>query len=554
MLKNLQIQNYALIRQLEIEPSPGLNMITGETGAGKSIMIGAVGLLLGNRVDTKVLYDKNEKCIVEGTFSIREYKLKELFESNELDYQDESIIRREISPSGKSRAFINDTPVTLDIMKELGTHLMDIHSQHDTYKLSSLNYQLSLVDVFSQNQEALQKYQESYQEYKKLKKKLEDLYREAEFIRKEADYNHFLYEELVTADLKAGEQEILEDELSTLEHAEEIKTVISEAIALLHNQDYAILDNLSLVNKRIEGIASFAIRLGEIRKRLSSSYLEIKDITNDLEKEIDQIEHNPERLAEIQSRLNLLYKLAQKHQVVSIEELLIIQNSLKDKVKKNLSLDQEISDLEKETSGKYEQVNILGAILSKSRQTNFNRIIERIENMLKSLGIPDARIKIDHRTTEPGEHGMDEIDIKFSANKGITPMNLKLVASGGEFSRLMFCIKHIIASKTALPSLILDEIDTGISGEIAIKMAAMMKQMAENHQVIAITHLPQIASFGSSHYFVFKDNQSEKSISLVKKLSGEERIAEIAKMIGGDHPSEAAFENAKELLTKSYIN
>jgi DNA repair protein RecN (Recombination protein N) len=553
MLRNLQIQNYALIRQLEIEPSAGLNMITGETGAGKSIMIGAVGLLLGNRVDTRVLYDKNEKCIVEGTFYVGEYNLKELFELNDLDYQDETIIRREISPSGKSRAFINDTPVNLDIMKELGTHLMDIHSQHDTYKLSSLNYQLSLVDVFSQNQEVFQKYQESYQEFKKRKKKLNDLLQEAESIRKEADYNHFLYEELVTADLKAGEKEILEDERSTLEHAEEIKTVISEAITLLHNNEYAILDNLSGINKRIESIAPYASRLDEIRKRLNSSYLEIKDITNDLEREIDQVEHNPERLAEIQTRLNLIYKLLQKHQITTIEELLIIQNSLKDKVKKNLNLDHEISDLEKESTLQFNQVKRLGVTLSKARQENFSRITERIENMLRSLGIPEARIKIDHQTTEPGEYGMDEIDLKFSANKGITPMNLKQVASGGEFSRLMFCIKHIIASKTALPTLILDEIDTGISGEIAIKMATMMKQMAENHQVITITHLPQIASFGSTHYFVFKDNQSEKSVSVVKKLSNRERIVEIAKMIGGDQPSDAAYENAKELLGKSYI-
>ena len=554
MLKNLQIQNYALIRQLEIEPSSGLNMITGETGAGKSIMIGAVGLLLGNRVDTKVLYDKNEKCIVEGTFNIREYNLHGLFELNDLDYQDETIIRREISPSGKSRAFINDTPVTLDIMKELGIHLMDIHSQHDTYKLSSLNYQLSLVDVFSQNQQVLQEYKESYQQYKLKKKKLDDLMQDAESIRKEADYNHFLYEELAAADLKTGELEMLEDELSTLEHAEEIKSMISEAIALLHDHDYAILDNLSLVNKRIESIASYALRLGEIRKRLNSSYLEIKDITNELEKEMDQVEHNPERLSEIQSRLNFLYKLLQKHQVASAEDLLVIQNSLKDIVNKNLNLDHEISDLEKETSLRYEEVKILGNALSKSRQDNFRRIIDRVENMLRSLGIPDARLNIDHRNIEPGEYGIDEIDLKFSANKGIVPMNLKQVASGGEFSRLMFCIKHIIASKTALPTLILDEIDTGISGEIAIKMATMMKQMAENHQVIAITHLPQIASFGSSHYFVYKDNQSDKSVSLVKELSNDERILEIAKMIGGDQPSDAAFENAKELLEKSYIN
>ncbi|MBS0000164.1 MAG: DNA repair protein RecN [Cyclobacteriaceae bacterium] len=554
MLKNLQIQNYALIRHLEITPSPGLNMITGETGAGKSIMIGAVGLLLGNRVDTRVLYDMGEKCIVEGVFNIGEYALQELFESNELDYLKETIVRREISPSGKSRAFINDSPVNLDIMKELGTHLMDIHSQHDTYKLSSLNYQLSLVDVFSQNQEKLQHYREAYHEYIKIKRRLDDLVEDATSLRKEADYNHFLYEELNAANLQSGEQESLEDDLSTLEHAEEIKNVISEVITMLHNHDYAVLDQFSLVNKKMDSIASFAMRLEEIRTRLNSSYLEIKDVVTDLENEIDTVEHDPEKLAETQSRLNLLYKFLQKHQVHTVDELLAIQQSLKVKVNKNLNLDTDIKDLENETAARFEKVIELGDSLSSCRRENFSRIIERIEEMLRSLGIPDAKLKIDHRITEPGEHGVDEIDLKFSANKGVIPMNLKQVASGGEFSRLMFCIKHIIASKTALPTLILDEIDTGISGEIAIKMATMMKQMAENHQVITITHLPQIASFGNTHYYVYKDNHSEKSISLVKKLTDEERVLEIAKMIGGDHPTEAAFKNAKELLGKSYIN
>jgi DNA repair protein RecN (Recombination protein N) len=517
-------------------------------------MIGAVGLLLGNRADTKVLYNKEEKCIVEGTFMIGEYDLKELLVSNDLDYQEETIIRREISPTGKSRAFINDTPVTLDIMKELGTHLMDIHSQHDTYKLSSLNYQLSLVDVFSSNQAILRQYQTAYHEFKKLRKILDDLLIEAESIRKEADYNHFLYEELITATLISGEQENLEEELSTLEHAEEIKQVLGEVAAILNHSDFAVMENLSLVNKKMDGIASYASRIEDIRNRLNSTYLEIKDIVLELERENELVAHNPARLDEIQTRLNLIYRLMQKHQVGSIDELLNIQESLKEKVQKNLNLDEEIRGLEKEVEKHSAQVEKLGIELSKMRTDNFNRITERIEKMLGSLGIPEASVLIEHQLVDPGEYGMDDINLKFSANKGIMPMNLKHVASGGEFSRLMFCIKHIIASKTALPTLILDEIDTGISGEIAIKMAAMMNQMADNHQVITITHLPQIASFGNSHYFVYKDSQSEKSVSKVKKLSEEERIVEIAKMIGGDQPSDAAYENAKELLGKSYIN
>jgi len=554
MLKSLQIQNYALIRRLEIEPSPNLNIITGETGAGKSIMIGAAGLLLGNRADTKVLYNKQAKCIIEGTFNISEYQLNDLFHSNDLDYNEETIIRREISPTGKSRAFINDTPVTLDIMRELGTHLMDIHSQHDTYKLGSLNYQLSLVDVFSQNQEIFQKYQQVYHEYKTFKIALKELRDEAETIRKEADYNHFLYDELSTASLIHDEQELLEDELSTLEHAEEIKCVMLESITLLQTNEYAVLENLSMINKNFETLASYATHLEEFKNRINSCYLEIKDIARELESEIDRIEHNPVRLNELQERLNLIYKLLQKHRVTSIEELLALQNDLEEKVHKNLNLDTEINNLEQKTEELYQQVKTLGKTLSESRVENFTKIGNKIEDMLKSLGIPEAKIKFDHQTIEPGKYGMDEIVLKFSANKGISPLSLKQVASGGEFSRLMFCIKHIIASKTALPTLILDEIDTGISGEIAIKMATMMKQMAGNHQVIAITHLPQIASFGHSHYFVFKDNQSEKSVSIVKELSKEERIIEIAKMIGGDQPSDAAYENARELLGKSYFN
>ncbi len=554
MLKSLQIQNYALIRHLEIEPSPNLNIITGETGAGKSIMIGAVGLLLGYRADTKVLYNKQEKCIIEGTFNIGEYHLNYLFESNDLDYSEETIIRREIWPTGKSRAFINDTPVTLDIMKEMGTYLMDIHSQHDTYKLGSLNYQLSLVDVFSQNQDLHQKYQQAYHEYKRLKITLKELLEEAETIRKEADYDHFLYDELSAASLIHDEQELLEDELATLEHAEEIKSVMLESISLLQTNEYAILEYLALINKKFESLASYSANLEEFKSRINSSYLEIQDIARELEGEIERIEHNPARLMEVQDRLNLIYKLLQKHRATSIRQLLDFQKDLKEKVNKNLHLDDEINTLEKKTDELYLQVNTLGKTLSKSRIANFTKIGTKIEDMLKSLGIPDARIKFDHQPVEPGEYGIDEIDLKFSANKGISPLSIKQVASGGEFSRLMFCIKHIIARKTALPTLILDEIDTGISGEIAIRMAIMMKQMADNHQVIAITHLPQIASFGHSHYFVFKDNQSEKSVSIVKELSREERIIEIAKMIGGDQPSDAAYENARELLGKSYIN
>ncbi len=554
MLISLRIQNYALIRQLEIYPSARMNIITGETGAGKSIMIGAVGLLLGNRADTKVLYDKDQKCIIEGVFNISEYNLEAFFVSNDLDYNTETIIRREITPSGKSRAFINDTPVLLDVMRGLGSHLMDIHSQSDSLLLGSEDYQLSVVDAFAQNQALFEAYRTDFKNYKTLKSKLVKMEAEAEVIKKEADYNHFLYEELREANLQAEEQESSEEELATLEHAGEITSKLMESIEMLQNGEFSVLENLSAAQKLLGSLKNYSHILTEFNERLQSSLLELKDLTNEIEKESQKIDNDPDRIEELQNRLSLIYRLEQKHQVSSISQLLAKKDGLEEKVNKNLSLDEEINALKKQVDESFAVLTKSGEKLSDARVKHFNKISEKIEDMLKNLGIPEAKLLIEHDHVPPNSSGMDEVRLKFSANKGIKPMDLKSVASGGEFSRLMFCVKYIIASKKALPTLILDEIDTGISGEIAIKMALMMQQMSEQHQVIAITHLPQIASSGDYHYFVFKDNTADKSVSLIKELSGEERITEIAKMIGGDHPTDAAFENAKELLSKAYIN
>jgi len=554
MLISLRIQNYALIRHLEIYPSARMNIITGETGAGKSIMIGAVGLLIGNRADTKVLYDKNQKCIIEGVFNISEYNLETFFVSNDLDYNTETIIRREITPAGKSRAFINDTPVLLDVMRSLGAYLMDVHSQSDTLLLGSEDYQLSVVDAFAQNQALFMNYESDFKKYKSLKSKLVKMEAEAEILKKEADYNHFLYEELNEAKLQAEEQESGEEELATLEHAGEITTKLMESIDLLQNAEFSVLGNLSSVQKSLSSLKSYSHLLAEFNERLQSSLLELKDLTSEIEKESQKIENDPDRIEELQNRLSLIYRLEQKHQVSSISQLLAIKDGLEEKVNKNLSLDEEISMMQVQVDSAFENLKKSGKKLSDVRVKHFNKISAKIEEMLKNLGIPEAKLEIEHDPVPPNSTGMDEIRLKFSANKGVKPMDLKSVASGGEFSRLMFCVKYIIASKKALPTLILDEIDTGISGEIAIKMAIMMQQMSEQHQVIAITHLPQIASSGDCHYFVFKDNTADKSVSLIKELLEEERITEIAKMIGGDHPSDAAFENAKELLSKAYIN
>jgi DNA repair protein RecN (Recombination protein N) len=531
-----------------------MNIITGETGAGKSIMIGAVGLLLGNRADTKVLYDKDQKCIIEGVFDISEYNLEAFFLANDLDYNTETIIRREITPAGKSRAFINDTPVLLDVLRGLSSYLMDIHSQSDSLLLGSEDYQLSVVDAFAQNLALLEAYRTDFKNYKILKSKLVKMEAEAEVIKKEADYNHFLFEELREAKLQAEEQESSEEELATLEHAGEITSKLMETIELLQNGEFSVSENLSAAQKLLGSLKNYSHILAEFNERLQSSLLELKDLTNEIEKESQKIDNDPDRIEELQNRLSLIYRLEQKHQVSSISQLLAIKDGLEEKVNKNLSLDEEINALKKQVDESFAVLTRSGKKLSDARIQHFGKISEKIEDMLKNLGIPEAKLLIEHDHVPPNSSGMDEVRLKFSANKGIKPMDLKSVASGGEFSRLMFCVKYIIASKKALPTLILDEIDTGVSGEIAIKMALMMQQMSEQHQVIAITHLPQIASSGDYHYFVFKDNTADKSVSLIKELSGEERITEIAKMIGGDHPTEAAFENAKELLSKAYIN
>jgi len=554
MLVHLLIKNYALIQHLEISPSERMNIITGETGAGKSIMIGAAGLLLGKRADSKVLYDENQKCIIEGTFNLSEYQLHDFFEENELDYHEETIIRREISPKGKSRAFINDSPVVLEVMRNLGSYLMDIHSQNDTELLGTLEYQLNVVDSYAQNKDSYTVYLIEFNHYKSLIGKLNSLKFEAEEIRKEADYNHFLFSELDQANLGSKEQEELEEELGVLEHAEEIKGKLIESLSLLQDGELNILENLSDISKKLSNISSFSQSLSKFKDRIDSSFLELKDISADLEKESHQVEHNPHRLEELQIRLNEIYRLQQKHQVSAVSQLLAIKDSLEDKVNRNISMDEEIRSLQQEVEEAFEKLMKTAGKLSASRIDSLKNIENNLEEMMRNLGIPEARIEITHRQVPPSKAGIDEILLKFSANKGVIPMELKMVASGGEFSRLMFCIKYIIASKTALPTLILDEIDAGISGEIAFKMSKMMQQMAGQHQVIAITHLPQIASTGDNHYFVYKDNNDIKSVSLIKELNNEERVEEIAKMIGGDKPSDAALVNARELLANTYIN
>jgi DNA repair protein RecN (Recombination protein N) len=548
MLKSLSIRNYALIRELELEPSVNLNIITGETGAGKSIMLGAIGLLLGNRADTKVLFDQNEKCIIEGSFDISSYNLKNIFDEEELDYDKLCLIRREISPQNKSRAFVNDTPVNLDVLKRIGEKLMDIHSQHETLLLGDSDFQISILDAYAGNFNILSEYQELFSRHRKIRSDLEELIRNAEESRKQLDYNSFQLNDLKEANLEEGEQEKLEEDVKKLENSEEIKKKLNEALFILNNSESAITANLKDVYKILESLSSFSASLSQLKERLNSALIEIRDIAAELENEESDTDAGGERLEALHERLSRIYSLQKKHRVQTIRELLAIQNELEEKVSQALNLDDRISELQTAESKAFRDLLQKGRELSESRRSVISKITKELKALLKDVGIPDAALEIRQQETEPGKNGIDQISFLFSANKGVPPQELKNAASGGEFSRLMLCLKYIIASKVSLPTIVFDEIDTGISGEIAIKVGRMMKQMARGHQVIAISHLPQIAAQGDTHYFVFKDNTSQRAVSRIRKLSREERIKEIAQMIGGEKPSETALKSAKELL------
>jgi DNA repair protein RecN (Recombination protein N) len=548
MLKNLLIRNYALISKLEMSPSSDLNIVTGETGAGKSIMLGAVGLLLGNRADTKVLLNPEEKCVIEGTFDISQYKLKNIFEEEELDYDEQCIIRREISPQNKSRAFVNDTPVTLDVLKKLGVHLMDVHSQHETLLLGNALFQIKIIDAYAKNQNISDAYKELFRKHAELNKKYEKLVKTSEEAHRQMDYNNFQLHELTEAALISGEQEKLEEELKLLENSEEIKSKLNLALQLLSGEGTSINPSLRTVEKYLEQLSPFSKNYEELKQRLSAAFIELKDVEAELEKEESTVEFGQERTEQISERLSVMYSLQKKHQVKTLDALLEIQKVLQEKMSGVENLDEEIAGCKKLLEETYKNLLSKGEELSKSRSKVTDKIKDELEALLKEVGMPASSIKIAMEKIAPGITGLDQISILFSANKGIAPQELKSVASGGEFSRLMLCIKYMLASKTAMPTIIFDEIDTGISGEIAIKVGRMMKQMAKGHQVIAISHLPQIAAQGSRHYFVYKDVSSGRASSKIRELSEEERVKEIAQMIGGEKPSETAIKNARELL------
>lgn len=549
MLSHISIQNYALIDKLEVDFPEGLTIITGETGAGKSILLGALGLIAGNRADVQALQDKTKKCIVEASFNIKEYALKDFFWANELDYEVVTHIRREITPEGKSRAFINDTPVTLTQLKALAERLVDIHSQHQTLTLNGSEFQLSVVDAYAKHTDLLNDYSTQYKQYKQLEKSLNELVSKEAQAKKDLDYFQFQFNELEDANLKAGEQQDMEQELETLNNAEDIKLNLSKAAMGLNGGEQNLITSLNEIKTLLNSIAKFKPEINELNTRISSAYIELKDISNELESIEQDIVYDPKRIETLNTQLDAIYRLQQKHQVKTVEELIAIKDELSSKLLEYNSLETEIEKTKKELDTVRKSLTALAKKIAANRKKEIPKIEKDVASLLSSLSMPNAQLKIEHTETEVlGTNGTDKVNFLFSANKGSEFKELNKVASGGELSRLMLSIKSLIAQLTALPTIIFDEIDTGVSGDVADKVGSIMNAMTKSMQVITITHLPQIASKGQSHLFVYKEDKNNKTYSSIKKLSADERIQEIAKMLSTGTPTAAAINNAKELL------
>ncbi len=549
MLKKLSISNYALIDNLEISFDSGLNILTGETGAGKSIILGALSLILGQRAESRYFFNQQKKCVIEGTFKIADFHLKTFFEDNDLDYEAETVLRREISSDGKSRAFVNDTPVNLNAMKLLGEKLIDIHSQHATLEINDPEFQLLVVDSVAKHPDLLNDYQTKYRAYKKSTAKLQQLIDESDKAKADLDYYQFQYDELERAGLAADEQEQLEQELYALNNAEEIKRNLLSANYLVQDSDAAALTQLREAGQQLGQLTKFNPEIEELQQRLNSAIIELKDISAEIEN-IEQRTHtNEARGADINTRLSVIYNLQKKHRVNSNAELLRLQDELSDKIQQAVFGDEAIEKLQQQLGADKKELEQLAAQLSANRLTAIPVIETQVLQALAEMGMGNAALEINCTTvSELTKNGVNEVKFLFSANKGHALAEMSKVASGGELSRLMLGIKSLIAKNTALPTIIFDEIDTGVSGEVANKVGQIMEQLADNLQVITITHLPQIAGKGNSHYFVYKDDSSATTYTRIKQLNKEERVVEIAKMLSGDKPGESALQNARELL------
>ena len=549
MLLSLSIKNYALIESLETDFSNQFSVITGETGAGKSILLGALGLVLGNRADLTSLKDKEQKCIIEAQFAISNYNLQSFFDENDMDYEDKTIIRREILPSGKSRAFVNDSPVNLQELQELGAMLLDIHSQHQTRELTEENYQIDILDAVANNGNNVIAYKNALSDFKSTQKELKQLITEKEALVKEYEYNSYLLNELLAANLVEGEQEELEQELEQLSNVEFIKENFERILAIANEEQVGAIMNLKEIKVSLQKIAAFSTQYAQLQERLTSSLLEIEDIVSECEQNNEKILADPERLELVNTKLQSIYNLQKKHQVQTVAELLVIQNELDAKVIRVDDLDGAIQKLQTELNSQQAKVDELANTVFENRKKTAPILIEKIKAILSQLGMVEANFQIEiNHTDSYYPKGKDEVILLFSANKGTSFGLLKKVASGGEMSRIMLAIKAILANYSKLPTIIFDEIDTGVSGEIAIKMGEIMKEMSVTMQVFAITHLPQIAAKGSSHYKVSKRNQGDTTISELNLLTSEERIQQIAEMLSGKDITDSALQHAKALL------
>ena len=549
MLKSLSIQNYALINQLTIDFSSGLSIITGETGAGKSILLGALGLVLGNRADTNSLKDTSKKCIVEAQLSIANYNLDSFFDSLDLDYESNTIIRREILPSGKSRAFVNDTPVTLSVLNQLKSKLIDVHSQHQTMQLSDASFQFIILDALAKNEPKIASYRRGLKQLNIFRNEMDALQVKQREANQQYDYNLHLYNELIEAQLKEDEQADLEERIEKLNNVEDIKLSLSEALALGINDEVGIQNLLNSVQNSLQKIAPFSKGYEEISNRITSVKIEFDDIISELEKASENVDSNPNELEELNDRLQLIYNLQKKHSVNTVPELLAIQEDLDEKVGQVENAEEIISQKQAKIDEVSEKLDTVAYMISKGRTKVIPKLQKQLEYLLSELGMPNARFLITITATENYHtNGKDSLDFLFSANKGGSFGELKKVASGGELSRIMLSVKKVLSENTQLPTILFDEIDTGVSGEVSNKIAAIMQQMSENMQVITITHLPQIAAKGNQHYKVYKEEVNGVTTTNLKQLSEDERIVEIAEMLSGKDISDSAMMHAKELL------
>ena len=551
MLKRLAIRNYALIEDLDISFSDELNIMTGETGAGKSIILGALSLILGQRAEGKYFFNQQKKCVIEGTFLVNEFHLNDFFTENDLDYDKETVLRREISSDGKSRAFINDTPVNLATLKQLGEKMIDIHSQHATLEINDEDFQLLVIDTVAGNQNLLHTYREAFKAYRQTQSRLKELIALSERSKADLDYFQFQFDELEKANLSEGEQHDLEKELDALTHAEEIKRSLLTSIGLLYENEPSVIVLIKEAAINLASAERYNPEVKSLTERLNSCLIEIKDILSEIEGLEQSSLINEPRLEEVNGRLDLIYTLQKKHRAGSDTELISIREQISNKLDSILFADEDIEILKLESDQLHHKVMDLAAELNKSRNESIPKVEEQVMNILAEIGMPNAVLQIQHESLPEGKfdlNGNNQIRFLFSANKGQSALPMNKVASGGELSRLMLSIKSLIAVHTALPTIIFDEIDTGISGEVSLKVGSIMERLSKNMQVIAITHLPQIASKGNTHYCVYKDEQTDNTHTNIRQLNEEERILELAKMLSGNNPGESAIQNARELL------